>query len=210
MKTSHIRQCLTSSITVLAAFSLLASATRAGAADDSDLRGKKTRISMSAGTVFNLNAYDASGNPLPMPWKHQVRGIAQVSNLGNCRVVFDVSINPGSECKGKHLFCLSGTLILTTLAGDRLEAEVVGWADPDPKDPMASPTMFKLHYDATITGGTGKLAEARGGGAVEGAFMFSADPGGDEDFTDDRFCDGYAGVATWQFEGLLVLPRETK
>jgi len=181
----------------------------AGGPDEPTRGAKKHRLTMSAGTVFNLNAYDANGNPLPFPWKHQVRGIAQVSNLGNCKVFFDVSINPGSECSGGHAFCLSGTLTVTTLAGDKLESELVGWADPDPKDPKASPTMFLLHYDVAFAGGTGKLAGARGLGDIDGIFMFAGPDGAaDTDPTDDRFCDGYAGVATWQFEGLLVLPKK--
>lgn len=170
---------------------------------------KKQKLTMSAGTVFNLNAYDANGNPLPFPWKHQVRGIAQVADLGNCKVFFDVSINPGSACSGGHAFCLSGTLTVTTLAGDKLESELVGWADPDPKDPKASPTMFLLHYDVVFTGGTGRLADAHGTGDIDGIFMFAGPDGeGDTDPTDDVFCDGYAGTATWQFDGTVVLPKK--
>jgi hypothetical protein len=170
---------------------------------------KKQKLTMSAGTVFNLNAYDANGNPLPFPWKHQVRGIAQVSSLGNCKVFFDVSINPGSECSGGHAFCLSGTLTVTTLAGDKLIAELAGWADPDPKDPKGA--MYLLHYDVGFTDGTGKLEGARGVGDIKGIFMFAGPdpaPAVDTDPTDDVFCDGYAGTATWQFEGVLILPKK--
>jgi hypothetical protein len=210
MRTSNTRTWLPRCVAALAGLGLLATSLNALAAGTGEIRFQKTRVAMSAGTVFDLNNLDAEGKLLPFPWKHQVRGIAQVSNLGNCRVFFDVSINPGSDCKGKHLFCLSGTMTVTTLAGDKLETEVVGWADPDPKDPKPNPTMFKLHYDVTITGGTGKLAGARGLGDVEGAFMFAGAPGGDADPTDDLFCEGYAGVATWQFDGLLMLPYQRR
>lgn len=203
MKTPNSQKWLSTCIAALAGLSLLSAAANSTAADLNGEQVKQGRVTMIAGTVFNL---DSSG---PMPWKHQVRGIAQVSNLGNCRVFFDVSINPGSGCKGKHLFCLSGTMTVTTLAGDKLESEVVGWADPDPKDTKG--TMYKLHYDVEIKSGAGKLAGARGAGQVEGAFMFAGpDSPQDTDWTDDRFCDGYAGVATWQFEGLLVLPQTRK
>jgi hypothetical protein len=139
-----------------------------------------------------------------MPWGHQVRGIAQVAGLGNCNVFFDVTIHPGTD---GHVFDLLGGLTITTLAGDKLSADVVGWADPDPNDPKPNPTHFNLYYRTKILGGTGQLAGARGGGDITGAFMFSGNPGEDADPTDDRFCDGYAGVATWHFDGVLVLPR---
>ena len=157
---------------------------------------------MNAGTVFNLNAYDAEGNPLPYPWQHEVRGIVRVSNLGNCKVFFAVNINAGT---GGHSFDLVGQMTITTGAGDKLESEVRGWADADPD----AAGMFNLHYDVEIKSGTGQLDGAQGWGDVEGAFMFSGDPDGD-DPTDDRFCEGYAGVANWDFEGWLVLPRPKK
>ena len=163
---------------------------------------RQGRMTINAGTVFNL---DANG---PMPWRHEVRGVAQVSNLGNCKVFFEVFISDGSACPGGHVFCLSGKLTITTLAGDKLEADVVGWADPDPNDPKPAPTMFKLHYDVTITGGTGALAGARGWGDINGAALFVGPDGPDDtDPTDDGFCDAYAGVATWIYEGVLILPR---
>ena len=167
------------------------------------LRGARTRVTMNAGTVFKVDdAYDANGNPV-FPWPHEVRGIVRVSKLGTCKVSFAVSINAGQN---GHLFHLDGQMTLTAAAGDKLESHVVGFADPDP----AAPGMFDLHYDVEITGGTGQFAGARGWGDVKGAFMFSGDPGADADPTDDRFCDGYAGVANWEFDGVLVLPRHKK
>jgi hypothetical protein len=155
-------------------------------------KATKTRMSIDAGTVFNLDT------SVPMPWHHQVRGLAQVSNLGNCKVSFDVFINAGATCDGGHVFCLSGEMTITTLTGDALQCVVAGWADPDPKDPKTSPSMFILHYDVAVKAGTGSLMGAVGAGDIEGAFLFSDDP----------FCTGYAGVATWQYEGVLILPRE--
>lgn len=157
------------------------------------------RMKINAGTVFNLDAN----------LHHEVRGIAQVSNLGNCRVYFDVNLFPCAS--GEHFLCAVGTMTLTTLAGDKLHTEVVGWIDFDPNDPKVPPSVGNFHYDVTVKGGTGKLAEARGRGEINGAAMFVGPDGPeDADPTDDGFCDGYEGVATWLYEGVLLLPRQSK
>ena len=96
------------------------------------------------------------------------------------------------------MFCLSGTMTITTLAGDQLQTEVTGWGDPDPNDLKQPASMNLLHYDVVVTGGTGKLKGAKGGGEINGVFYFCGD---------DCFCDSYAGVATWQYEGVLQLPK---
>ncbi|MBE7501162.1 MAG: hypothetical protein HS113_12805 [Verrucomicrobiales bacterium] len=156
------------------------------------------RKTINAGTVFRFDFNTG---------QHEVRGIAQVSNLGNCRVYFDVIATPcGGD--GQHFLCAEGTMTLTTLAGDKLETSVVGWLDFDPNDPKVPPSMGKFHYDVTVTGGTGKLAGARGHGAINGASMFVGPDGPDDtDPTDDGFCDGYVGVATWLYDGVLLLPH---
>lgn len=163
-------------------------------------KGKPIRLTINAGTVFNLNAI---GNP---PWSHQVRGMAQVSHLGNCKVSFQATILSGTQ---GHQFDLVGTMTITTLAGDQLLAGVVGWADPDPDDP--SQATYRLYYDVTIQGGTGKLQGAKGTGEIKGVFAFFLpyDPEHPDD-PNTLFCDGYAGVATWLFEGVMVLPRSRK
>jgi len=177
---------------------LSATADPAPAADA--LKGKHIRLRINAGTVFNLNAV---GNP---PWSHQVRGMAQVSNLGNCRVAFQATILAGTQ---GHQFDLVGTMTITTLAGDQLLAGVSGWADPDPDDPNQS--TYRLYYDVIIEGGTGSLQGAKGTGEIEGVFAFFLpyDPE-DPDDPNTLFCDKYAGVATWLFEGVMVLPRPRK
>ena len=64
-----------------------------------------------------------------------------------------------------------------------------------------------LHH-VTITAGTGSLTGASGGGEINGAFLFQGPDGlGDPDPTDDRFCEGHAGVAAWLYEGVLILPH---
>jgi hypothetical protein len=147
----------------LATFTLLTALTNAASNDRDHGKGPKTQISITAGTVFNL---DASG---PLPWSHQVRGIAQVSNLGNCKVFFAVQIFDGStpvapDYPGGHLFRFSETMAIITMTGDELQANVEGWADPDPNDPTGC--MYTLYYGVTITGGKGKLSGATGAGDV--------------------------------------------
>lgn len=189
----------------IAALGLCASFPFVGRAADPSVI--ETPVTITAGTVFNLApVFDDKGAPI-FPWQHEVRGLVQVSNLGNCVVGFNVSIHGGNACAGSHAFCLSGTMTITTLAGDKLHANVVGWADPDPEDPRPTPSMYLLHYDATITGGTGKLAGGGGQGVVTGAFMFSdTNAADDADHSDNVFCDAYAGVATWRFDGVVKTP----
>ncbi|HRZ36640.1 MAG TPA: hypothetical protein P5534_09765 [Candidatus Paceibacterota bacterium] len=146
-------------------------------------QGPRTRITMNAGTVFNLSpVFDGQGQPV-FPWQHEVRGIVRVSNLGNCKVFFAVNINAGTA---GHSFDLAGQMTITTAAGDKLESRVTGWATADPD----APGMYNLYYAVEIKDGTGQLKGAWGWGDVEGAFMFSGTPGGDDDPTDDLFCDG--------------------
>ncbi|MBE7501656.1 MAG: hypothetical protein HS113_15400 [Verrucomicrobiales bacterium] len=202
--TIPIPQRFTRSVTALAAIGLCTFSLGKGRAAEPPV---ETPVTITAGTVFNLApVFDDQGNPV-FPWLHEVRGLVQVSSLGNCVVGFHVSINGGNACEGNHAFCLSGTMTITTLAGDKLLANVVGWADPDPKDPKPNPSMYLLHYDATITGGTGTLAGAGGQGIVTGAFMFSdTDDTDDPDHSDNVFCNSYAGVATWRFDGVVQSP----
>lgn len=174
--------------------SLWTSPARAGSEpqyDNVDMR-------ISAGTVFNLApVFDTNGAPV-FPWPHEVRGVVQVSNLGNCTVLFKVQIDAGTVCQGGHANCLAGTMTITTLAGDELQTHVTGWGDPDPNDPARPQNMNSLHYDVTITGGTGKLDGAKGQGVINGVFNFCGQ---------NCFCESYAGVATWVFEGVLQLPK---
>lgn len=107
------------------------------------------RMTINAGTTFVFD---------PDTGHHEVRGIAQVSNLGNCRVYFDVNATPCSSGDG-HFLCVAGTMTITTLGNDKLHTTVVGWVDFDPNDPKLPPTMGSLHYDVTVTGGPEGLRE---------------------------------------------------
>ncbi len=199
---SMIGTWLSAWIATLTSFGLLAASANLIRAADGAPTGE-TNLTITAGTVFNVSmVFDTNGNPV-FPWKHEVRGIVQVSTLGNCLVGFQVNLTNGKDCGG-HYLCAAGTMTITTLAGDKLETQVVGWADVDPNDPKANPNMFLLHYDATITGGTGKLAGSSGQGIINGAFAFFGTD--NPEASDNVFCNGYAGVATWRFEGTLQTP----
>jgi hypothetical protein len=201
IKTMHKRNSSTrfsrtmNYVSALTVLLLLAASAPSLRADDHGENKYLRNMKINAGTVFNFH-------PGPtFPWPHEVRGVVQVSNLGNCTVQFNVNIDAGTKCKGGHAYCLYGTMTITTLAGDELQAVVTGWGDPDPKDPKQPASMNLLHYDVAITGGTGKLQGARGGGEINGVFYFCGE---------NCFCDSYAGVATWLYEGVLELPRTHK
>jgi hypothetical protein len=201
LRKSAARAWLTTCVAALAGLGVLAASADPTPARSENPKGVRIPLTMRAGTVYNLTDAPEGASYL---YDHEVRGIAQVSHLGNCKVHFDVHVAAGGG--SGHALLAAGTLVITTLAGDKLVAQVDGWADPDPN----GPGMFSLHYEVTITGGTGKLAGARGRGEIDGAFMFSGEPGADADLTDDKFCTGYVGVATWQFEGVVTVPRSKK
>ena len=136
--TPTVRTSLKTFLAALAGLGMLAASAAPNPPGLHYAQGPRTRITMNAGTVFNLNAYDAEGNPLPHPWQHEVRGIVRVSNLGNCKVFFAVNINAGTA---GHSFDLAGQMTVTTAAGDKLESKVTGWADADPH----APGMFNLY-----------------------------------------------------------------
>lgn len=204
-QSSMTQNWLSNSLAGLAAIGLLVSSTHLLGADTSGPQTNGTAVTITAGTVFNVAmVFDTNGTPI-FPWKHEVRGIVQVSTLGNCLVGFQVNLTNGKDCGG-HYLCAAGTMTITTLAGDKLEAQVVGWGDVDPNDPKANPNMFLLYYDTTITGGTGQLAGSSGHGTITGAFAFF---GKDKpEASDNVFCSGYDGVATWRFEGQLQTPAK--
>jgi hypothetical protein len=185
--------------TLVAAMTVLVLSQSAIQAGQPSSKSIKSSMKGNAGTAFNLApVFDQGGNPV-FPWLHEVRGLVQLSNLGNSTAHFNVRIDAGTACEGGHVFCLSGTMTITTLAGDELYADVVGWADPDPNDPKQPASMNTLHYDVTITGGTGRLQDAYGRGEIDGAFFFCGT---------DCFCDSYAGVATWIYDGVLHVPKK--
>jgi hypothetical protein len=190
----HLGKTLVAAVTV---FALSQSTNQAGQPNSKTI---KSSMKGNAGTAFNLAPVFDNGNPV-FPWPHEVRGLVQLSNLGNCTAHFQVKIDSGQICEGGHVFCLSGILTITTLAGDELHADVVGWADPDPNDPKQPASMNTFHYDVTITGGTGRLQDAYGRGEIDGAFFFCGT---------DCFCDSYVGVATWIYDGVLHVPKKNR
>jgi hypothetical protein len=88
VRESSARGWLNTTAAVFIALGFLTASTGDEARPD-HFRGNRSRMKMQAGTVFNLNAGPT------YPWSHQVRGLAEVSKLGNCKVFFDVLINAG-------------------------------------------------------------------------------------------------------------------
>jgi hypothetical protein len=104
-------------------------------------------------------------------------GVAQVSSIGNC--TFDgieVVLVPATPDKP---FVLNGTWRFISADGaTTLDAEVEGTGTPDP----ANSGFVNLHYRVKFTGGTGKMANARGKAKMEGVAMFTSPTGGTTTF----------------------------
>lgn len=100
-------------------------------------------------------------------------GPARVSLLGNCTLhaeqVVTLPATPDQPIliKGKWRFTSAdGT---TTL-----DAETEGTGTPDP----INPSFVNIHYEMKFTGGTGRMANARGRADVDVVAMFISAPGG--------------------------------
>lgn len=146
-------------------------------------QGPEYLIKAHAGTTFTPLTpleFDAAGNPTK--FSHAVEGVVRVSSLGNCAVTFDVIAVPASPTS----FNLTGTCRITSADGRAtLDSEVTGSITIDP----ANPLFGNFRYDAKFTGGTGRMANARGQAVIDGMARFSADGG---------------GKATWYMEGYVV------
>jgi hypothetical protein len=68
-----------------------------------------------------------------------------------------------------------------------LNAETNGTGTPDP----ANPGFVNLHLEVKFTGGTGKFANARSKGEIDGVAMVTSATG---------------GIATWTLKGLALTP----
>jgi hypothetical protein len=139
-------------------------------------------ITAHAGTTFTLTPieFDTGGNPTK--FAHTVDGVVRVSLFGNCTVHFDVIAVPASPTT----FGLTGTCQITTADGtSTLALEVNGTVAID----TANPAFGDFRYDAKISGGTGRMAAARGKATIDGFAMFTS-PG--------------TGKATWVMIGLVA------
>jgi hypothetical protein len=134
-------------------------------------------ITANAGTTFTLGP---SGDPGILT--HTVNGLAQVNLLGNCRVHFDVLVQPGGPGEP---WLLEGTVQIISADGNSsLNLDLTGSVLPD-----FATGIGDFHYDGVITSGTGKLAGARGVAEIDGAAMFTSDS---------------TGTATWLLKGVVV------
>lgn len=104
-------------------------------------------------------------------------GVAQVSSLGNC--TFDGEEVATFPATSDQPLTLKGTWRFTSADGSStLDAEVAGTGTPDP----ANPNFVNLRYHVKFTGGTGKMAKARGTAAMTGVAMITSSTGGTTTF----------------------------
>ena len=144
----------------VAALLLVAAGTRAG-----EIRG-------SSGNNFTLTP---TATPGVFTLTHP--GVARVSLLGNC--TFDGTETLVMPATPDQPLTTTGTFQFVSADGSStLEAEVEGRGMPDPADP----NFVNLHYIIKFTGGTGKMANARGKGELTGTAMLTSPTGGTTTF----------------------------
>jgi hypothetical protein len=104
-------------------------------------------------------------------------GVAQVSLLGNC--TFDGTETLVMPAAPDQPLTTTGTFRFTTADGlTTLDVEVEGQGTPD----QANPNFVNLHYTMKFTGGTGKMADARGQAELDGVAMLTSPTGGTTTF----------------------------
>jgi hypothetical protein len=87
-----------------------------------------------------------------------VEGTGQAAHLGRYTFTFQNVVNTSTMIG-------TGTLTITAANGDTLTADVTGTAGPS-----GTPNVVHVVETATITGGTGRFADATGGFTVERYF----------------------------------------
>jgi hypothetical protein len=114
-------------------------------------------------------------------------GVVQTSLLGNC--VENAQITARFPANPADPVALNGTVTLTASDGTTsLNLTVAGTATPDP----ANPFFYNAKYTATITGGTGAYASARGLGQINEVIMFTSP---------------LTATVTWNMKALVTTPR---
>jgi len=130
------------------------------------------KISGSSGNNFTLTP---TATPGVFTLTHP--GVARVSLLGNC--TFDGTETVIAPTTPDQPFLLSGTFRFTSADGaSTLNVEAEGTGFPDP----ANPNFVNIHYTMKFTGGTGKMANARGKAELDGVAMFTSATGGTTTF----------------------------
>jgi hypothetical protein len=110
-----------------------------------------------------------------------------LSLLGTC--VENASIQARFPANPADPVALNGTVTLTATDGaNSLNITVSGTATPDP----ANPYFYNAKYTATITGGTGAYASARGLGQINEVIMFTSP---------------LTATVTWNMKGFVATSR---
>lgn len=126
----------------------------------------------SSGNNFTLTPTGAPGTfTLTHP------GVAQVSLLGNC--MFEGTETLVMPVSPDMPLTMTGTFRFTSADGTTtLDADVEGVGTPDP----ANPSFVNLRYRMKFTGGSGKMAGARGKAILHGVAMLTSQTGGTTTF----------------------------
>jgi hypothetical protein len=136
----------------------------------------------NAGTRFQLTDENHDGI-----LEHAVKGLVQLSQIGNCYVSFSVLVEPAPP--GKPWKLTGTSQIITADQQSVLNLEVTGSVLPDDDTPFGN-----FHYDAVIKSGTGRFEGAWGRADIDGAAMF----------IDPAFSEG---TATWLIKGIILTRR---
>ena len=105
-------------------------------------------------------------------------GVAQVSLMGNC--TFDGTETVIAPTAPGQPSLTTGTFRFASADGTTtLDVEADGIGTPDP----GNPNFINIHYTMKFTGGTGKMANVRGKGELDGVAMFTSATGGTTTFT---------------------------
>ena len=163
----------------------------------------------NAGTTFVLVPVLGTS---PQQFTHTVDGVVQVSPLGACTVHFDLIVTATTSPSRPYL--VTGTQTITTADGaSSLTSSVDGYLSSNPENA----TFLGIHYKLRFTGGTGKLASARGTTVLTGFAALALAPGTidfpgftgvyppDADLVAPPSGD-LTGKACWLMQGDLELP----
>lgn len=175
----NTRSCLNRAALVAAGATLILTTAFVSANDPQ--QGNVSPLRANAGlTVIATPTAD------PTVLQAKAAGPVQTSLLGNCienaDIVARFPANPANPV------ALNGTVTLTSLNGaNSLNLTVTGSATPD----LANPYFYNAKYTATITGGTGAYASARGSAEIGELIMFTSP---------------LTATLTWTLKGFVVTP----
>lgn len=133
-------------------------------------------IKANGGTTFELTPSITPGALI-----NSANGPARVSVVGNCTLRIDEIVTlptaPDQHIRIKALWRFTSADGATIL-----DTEVEGPGIPDP----ANPSFVNIHYKLKFTGGTGRMANAKGRAEVDVLAMFTSATGGTAAWSLDR------------------------